>query len=907
MLSCKWMAEINAAPGALELVRSLVNTVRRPDGPDTLDTLEGAAMWSAAHGLARLRDEAELRRLRALREIVRDLLSANSGERASSASWDDFRLYLQDVRLGIAADEIRGVVIEPQGEGLDAIVAAILVAIHEATLTGTWRRLRACRKPSCRFAFYDHTRNAVRAWCDMATCGNREKARRRRARERTTATVSRRVPTNIPLRTPALIGREAELREIARALRRSRLVTITGAAGVGKTQAAKRAAIEALDAFAGGVWFIDLAAPDPSIDVTAAIAAVLDVSASGSQDLGHRLAASLRAKETLLVLDNCEQILAGVAEVSQQLLRASPGLRILATSRIALGAHGEEPLPLAPLKVPPAGVTAAKDIVKYSAAELFIACARSAERTFALSDTNAAVIAQVVRAVDGVPLAIELAASRVAILDPSQIRSEQRQTVPALVAWSYGLLSNEERLLLRSLSVLRGTWTLDAALALCGAEPAESGAIRSRLASLAEKALLALESGEGEQRYRLLESTQQFALERLTEAGELHAALQRHCRHFARLALQMTGRFWQSAVREWHELVRADLDNYCTAIAWGLTQRNDVEAGMAIVAGIRPDTSLPASGTALAFVEQSRGAITENTPARVQGLLALALVRLSWPSSDLAAPREAIDALTQAGDEIHAVEARVRMCFVLDRALRRPGEALKIIEPALKSARALAAPRLVTYALEAMALTSADCGQRERAEQLYDEAVALARAGEDWFGLSRVIMNRAVLPFEAGEPERALELLHEAVALLREHRPDSVNLLLCLTNVTACQLSLKRFEEAAVTAREAFALGVQHDNAYVMGTALDQLAQIAAEQEDLTRSAQLLGCSDHLFASRSHERGASENSMLRTRVALESGLSSDELNTLMEQGAAADPVELVAESETGSHGKRRFG
>jgi predicted RNA-binding Zn ribbon-like protein len=180
-LSSSFAGEIDTAPGSLELVRLLVNTLDLPAGPDRLRSLDEARAWCLSYGLAPVQNEAHLQLLRDFREILRDLLFANNGEGDAAAAWERLRPFLASTRLSLAVNPNRGLELKPEDKGP---IASLLAIIYEAELLGTWPRLRACRKPSCRFAYYDRTKNASRTWCSMATCGNREKAQRRRQRER---------------------------------------------------------------------------------------------------------------------------------------------------------------------------------------------------------------------------------------------------------------------------------------------------------------------------------------------------------------------------------------------------------------------------------------------------------------------------------------------------------------------------------------------------------------------------------------------------------------------------------------------------------------------------------------------------------------------------------------------------
>ncbi len=177
----------DAAPGELELVRRFENTVELPDGPDQLDSVERAANWCLSHGLPPPVDQAHLELLRAFRNALRDLLFANNGEGDSHSAWEALSPFLARARLGLSIDPDRGLELRPVSHEAEGPIASLLATVYESLLKGTWSRLRACRKSTCRFAYYDHTKNASRAWCSMATCGNQAKAQRRRQRERRSA------------------------------------------------------------------------------------------------------------------------------------------------------------------------------------------------------------------------------------------------------------------------------------------------------------------------------------------------------------------------------------------------------------------------------------------------------------------------------------------------------------------------------------------------------------------------------------------------------------------------------------------------------------------------------------------------------------------------------------------------
>jgi non-specific serine/threonine protein kinase len=353
---------------------------------------------------------------------------------------------------------------------------------------------------------------------------------------------------NLPLQLTSFVGREQALAEVGQLLATTRLLTLTGAPGVGKTRLALQVADEMWDAYADGVWLVELAAlADPAL-VPQAVAAVLGVQEPPGRPLLGTLAEALRAQQVLLVLDNCEHLLAACATLADQLLRAGPHLEILATSREALAVAGETTWRVPSLAVPadaPASGDGGATLVECEAVRLFVARACAAVPSFTLTERNAGAVGHVCRRLDGIPLALELAAARVRALPVEQlaVRLDDRfrllaggsraalprqQTLRAAVDWSYALLPEAEQVLLRRLAVFAGGWTLEAAEAVCAGDGLAPENVLELLVELVNKSLVLAEEAGGERRFRLLETLRQYAWEKLQAAGEEAAVRGRH-------------------------------------------------------------------------------------------------------------------------------------------------------------------------------------------------------------------------------------------------------------------------------------------------------------------------------------------------------------------------------------------
>jgi non-specific serine/threonine protein kinase len=408
---------------------------------------------------------------------------------------------------------------------------------------------------------------------------------------------------NLPIPITGLIGREPELATIGALLRQpgTRLVTLTGPGGIGKTRLALAVAADLINAFPDGVWLVELAPlADPTL-VPQAVAGALGLRAEAGRPLLDALVEYLRDRAVLLILDNCEHLVEASARVADTLLRECADVRILATSRETLGIAGETMVQARPLSVPGSRQPPSPDaLLQSDAARLFVERARAVLPGFAVTDDNAAALAQVCRRLNGIPLAIELAAARIGMLRVEQIAARlddtfrllgggsrtapaHQQTMRASMDWSYDLLADAERTLLRRLAVFAGGWTLEAAEAICAeadlgqledrAHPAKSrpqhAPVLDVLASLTSKSLVVADREVGaEARYRMLEPIRQYAREKLLEAGESEFVANLHLAYY----MELTERVEQATVQpaQWLNHLRAEIDNIRVALEWSV-------------------------------------------------------------------------------------------------------------------------------------------------------------------------------------------------------------------------------------------------------------------------------------------------------------------------------------------------
>jgi predicted ATPase len=423
------------------------------------------------------------------------------------------------------------------------------------------------------------------------------------------------MPNNLPVQLTSFVGREREIEEIKGLLSSTRLLTLTGPGGTGKTRLALQTAADMLEAFPDGVWLVELApVADPKL-VPQAIASALGVREVSGTPLSETLIKHLSPKSTLLLLDNCEHVIDECARLVEALLRACPHLSVLATSREPLGIAGEYPYRVRSLSLPDGlNLSDPDTLAQFEAAELFVERARVAQPSFAFTTQNAAAVVEICRRLDGIPLAIELAAARVRVLSVDQIAARlddrfrlltggsrtampRQQTLQAAMDWSYDLLSREERTLLRWLSVFMGGWNLEAAESLCAGEGIEAVDVLDLLTHLVDKSLVVVEqpelrpaqgpAGSEQVRYRYLETVRQYARDKLLEAGETERIRDKHLDYFVTVAESLEPRSFGPGSKAGLDRLQVEHDNLRAALEWSLGDARDVGRALRLAGALR--------------------------------------------------------------------------------------------------------------------------------------------------------------------------------------------------------------------------------------------------------------------------------------------------------------------------------
>ncbi len=596
---------------------------------------------------------------------------------------------------------------------------------------------------------------------------------------------------NLPVQLSSFVGRAGELAELATAMKRSSLVTVVGVGGVGKTRLTLHAAAEMLPSFRDGAWLCELHAADDGQTMAQAVLAALRVRPRPGISLADSIVEFLRTRSVLLVLDNCEHLLSAAAALAVDVLRSCRGVRILATSRQALRVVGEQVFGLRPLSLPPPEASMVT-VGASDAVSLFVHRASAARRDFSLSPANVAAVGEICRRLDGIPLAIELAAPRVAALRPAEIAgllderfrlltggrndvADRHQTLQATVEWSYALLSEAERHVFDCLGVFPGSFDAASAVRVTGAGGLQRWDILDALTALVGKSMVVEEEGPDQtSRYRLLETMRAFARQHLAAARELDRLQRRHAEHYAAFAEQAGPELLGSRQLDWQQRIRAELDNLQAAVTWALTGNGQARRiAFRIVSALAFST---ASGRSTVGVWAERAlAEAEACPPEMRAtVITAAAWSAFWAGDLLLAQRRAEDALREPASSDPNSLALPR--GLLSRTYALTGQPERGADIAREGRRQSAERGIDVYvghslAMEAMVWITA--GDYAAARQPAIEAIEIARRVRNP-ALSAMAFYAAASVVWIEEPQTALTLIEDSLALARAGALDSI-------------------------------------------------------------------------------------------------------------------------------------
>jgi predicted ATPase/class 3 adenylate cyclase/DNA-binding CsgD family transcriptional regulator len=659
-----------------------------------------------------------------------------------------------------------------------------------------------------------------------------------------------RLPNNLPVQLTSFVGRTAEMAEVRRLLGETRLLTLSGTGGAGKTRLALQAAAELVDAYPDGVWQVDLAPLSDAALVPQTVASTLGLREVPGQPLLGMLVDRLRGLTLLLLLDNCEHLIDPCARLAEALLRGCPRLRILATSREPLGIAGERIWPVPPMTLPGDEAASAEGLAESEAVRLFAERAQAVLPTFAVTPQNALAVAALCRRLDGMPLAIELGAARVRVLTVEQIvaRLDERvpsgrgpgqtagagrfglltagsrtamprqQTLRALVDWSYDLLSDREQVVFNRLGVFAGGWTLEAAEAVCADGEVGGEEVLDLLARLVDKSLVVGEAGgDGTGRHRLLETLREYARERLAATGDESAARERHAAFFLALAERAEPLLEENEMAAWLGRLEREHDNLRAALRF-LLEQGDAARGLRLGAALRHFWHLGGhyreAGQRLAELLALPGA-QEPTRERARALDAAGF--LARFAGDLPRARALIEAglavQRRLGDKKGVADALSNLgavtLFQQDLATAR-----RLYEESLATNRALGNRQGIADALSHLGRIAAQRGELEAAREMHADSLTLWRELGDGQGVGWAQHKLGDVALRLGDLARARELFVASLLTRRDlaHRWGIAESLEGLVGLAVAERQLERaLRLGGAAAALCEAIGVHRD------------------------------------------------------------------------------------------------
>lgn len=709
------------------------------------------------------------------------------------------------------------------------------------------------------------------------------------------------LPNNLTLPNTPIVGREKEIAFIENLIRRNRLVTLTGIGGTGKTRLSQEIACRLLAEFPDGVFFVALAAIGSAVLVASEIAQTLGVKESGGKNLIVTIKDFLREKNMLLVVDNFEQIISA-APVLSELLAAAPGLKMLVTSRAHLRVKAEREFVVPPLALPeflsePPTATGGQDFTLADLSEnesvkLFAERARAVKSNFSLTEDNAATVAEICRKLDGLPLAIELAAARIKILSPRQIleRLENRlklltggakdlparqQTMRGAIEWSYDLLDESERVLFERLAVFAGGLTIEAAEAVCnnyelritndesneGRRPKTEDQrpdidILNGVSSLVGNSLLVqTETANGESRFRLLEVVREYALETLEASGESDLIKQKHAAFYLAFAEEAESKLYGEQTTKWLNRLEEEHDNIRAVLSWSAI--NDVETAINLVVAIRRFWIL-------------HNHLTEGR---------------KWQEM----------ALERGGDAPAGL--RFKLLHGIGQAALYQGDdetARKIFEENLATGRAASDLRQIALSNRGLGGVAKKQGNIAAARKYIEDGLKISREADDKFGIAVSLNNLGDLARMENDFAAARSLLEEALSLSRQLR-NKEGICGSLNNLGAAAYGEGDYQAACSHYAEAMATAQELGDKVSVSYSLDGFAALAAKGKDFVVAAQLAGAAEHLRQSLGFESEPAERRFRDAYLAdLRSAITEENFSQNYRQGCQMKIEKAVA-------------
>ncbi|HEX2915505.1 MAG TPA: tetratricopeptide repeat protein [Chloroflexia bacterium] len=648
------------------------------------------------------------------------------------------------------------------------------------------------------------------------------------------------LPNNLPLQANSIVGRERDIETAVTLLRKKgiRLITFTGPGGTGKTRLSLQVAAEVCPFFQDGVFLVELANLTQTTQVALAITRVLDIPESSGRELIENLKQYLRERELLLVLDNFEQVMVATSLVSE-LLAVAPRLKILVSSRTILKIYGEQEFPVSTLALPDIqNLPVLSQLANYSAIRLFTERAKVANSSFRITESNAYVVAQICERLDGLPLAIELAAARMHMYQPESVLASldhrlrlvmggieslpnRHQTLRAAIEWSYNLLEESEKILFARLGIFAGGCNSEVAEAICNADEDSDLDVLDGLTSLLDKSMLRLATinGENEPRFRMLETIREYALQKLEEKGELAQLQTQYANYFLALAREAEPKLTGPEQKEWFNRLEQEHSNYRAVIEWALKQPDEMSA-----------LPLEIGGSIWRFW-MGRGYFCES---------------LSWLER----------ALLQTEGNLYQEHSSTVSPAVLARAYNAAGiltretgdfeRAKGFLELSLKLQRQLNDKTGLANALNSLGTVTSYLGDYDQARLYHEETLEIRRSLKDKRGIAISLCNLGTLAQVQAENAQARQFFEEALSLLRQ-QGDNHSIALLLHNLAQLYFNEGNLEKAGQLAEESLAFYSELGEKVGIALSLLKLADIAKANGELEQALKQYQKSLNLF------------------------------------------------------------
>ena len=710
------------------------------------------------------------------------------------------------------------------------------------------------------------------------------------------------LPNNLPLQLTSFVGRDREVGEIESLLKKHRVVTIVGSGGVGKTRASLQVGANMLDGSGDGAWFVELAPLADGSVIPGAIASAVGIELPAGVPL-DALVAKLKAKHLLLVLDNCEHLVEATARVVDALVRGCPNVVVLASSRQGLGIAGEATYRMPSLSVPDAaGTVGLADLRRYGAIALFVERAEAADQKFALTDENAPAVADICRRLDGIAFAIELAAARVRMLSPQQLQRRlderfriltggsrtalpRQQTLRALIDWSYELLDARERALFRRIGVFVDGFTLEGASAVCTDATFDELELFDVLASLVDKSLVVAELNGPATRYRLLESTRAYALEKLTEADESKRLFERHLAYIHELLTRGAEAYQSMSSAEPFAFMDTELENVRAAIAYAFTSGN-ARVGAEITLAMYDDV-LQSTERAQWYERFLELITADDLSVRAVLTMRLATALAGTGRSERAREfsQAGMIAARSTDDPAVIFDALVRQMSLLRRSHALDAAASAVVEAEALLAQ-VETPRRRLDFLQNRGLIAGMSGDLAGAARDFAEVQRLCRLYANENAARNIVINFAEFEHQHGNTARAIEMIADALPAQRRKRSPEV-LSNVLVNVSAYCLTEDRFSEAFAFTDEALRLGKESSAERLFAAiAIQQAAALIAIDGRLPEAARLEGYAAAAYAAMGFEPEYTERMTQQRLHELLAAMPASERTRLAAEGAA---------------------